>query len=186
VVFVGVEQGIIIAILLSLIDHTRRGYRPKNVVLVPDHSGVWRTKPLASQAQALPGLLIYRFNHSMYYANTQRLSEEIIDLANCADSKLNWFCIEASAVDDVDYSAAETLRSINNTLKARGIRLIFTHILDDVKAESRHEFLRQFGEESFYDSLGDVLNGYQQHIKTNAEKAIPAAVPSKTDAKAEK
>lgn len=186
VVFVGVEQGIIIAILLSLIDHTRRGYRPKNVVLVPDHSGVWRTKPLASQAQALPGLLIYRFNHSMYYANTQRLSEEIIDLANCADSKLNWFCIEASAVDDVDYSAAETLRSINNTLKARGIRLIFTHILDDIKAESRYEFLRQFGEESFYDSLGDVLNGYQQHIKTNAEKAIPAAVPSKTDAKAEK
>ncbi len=55
VVFVGVEQGIILAIVLSLIDHTRRGYRPKNAVLVPDESGVLRPQPVTSGAQALPG-----------------------------------------------------------------------------------------------------------------------------------
>jgi len=42
VVFFGVEQGILLAIVLSLIVHTRRGYRPKNAVLVPTESGVWR------------------------------------------------------------------------------------------------------------------------------------------------
>ena len=39
VVIVGVEQGILLAIVLSLVDHTRHGYRPKNAVLVPDESG---------------------------------------------------------------------------------------------------------------------------------------------------
>jgi MFS superfamily sulfate permease-like transporter len=69
VVLVGVEQGIILAIVLSLIDHTRRGYRPKNVVLMPAVSGVWHARPVATGDQALPGLIIYRFTHSMYYAN---------------------------------------------------------------------------------------------------------------------
>ncbi|MGD9083421.1 MAG: SulP family inorganic anion transporter, partial [Desulfobacterales bacterium] len=98
VVFVGVEQGILLAIVLSLIDHTRRGYRPKNAVLVPAESGAWRAQPVATKAQAVPGLLIYRFTHSMYYANSQQLSEEILDLVNSAEPPLRWFCLDAAAV----------------------------------------------------------------------------------------
>src|SRR5215471_15893925 len=104
VVFVGVEQGILLAIVLSLIDHTQRGYRPKNVVLVPGESGMWHAMPVATKAQAAPGLFIYRFTHSMYYANAQRLSDEITDLVNGAQPPVRWFCIDASSVDDVDYS----------------------------------------------------------------------------------
>src|SRR5262249_21010321 len=74
VVLVGVEQGILLAIVLSLIDHTRRGYRPRNVVLVPAGTG-WHAQPVATAAQALPGLVIYRFTHSMYYRNAQQLSD---------------------------------------------------------------------------------------------------------------
>jgi high affinity sulfate transporter 1 len=90
VVFVGVEQGIILAIVLSLIDHTRRGYRPKNVVMVPTDSGLLHARPVATRAQALPGLLVYRFTHSMYYANAEQLSEEITDLANNSEPPLRW------------------------------------------------------------------------------------------------
>ena len=120
VVFVGVEQGIILAIVLSLIDHTRRGYRPKNAVLVPAGSGVMHAQPVASKAQAVPGLLIYRFTHSMYYANSEQLSEEITDLVNHSDPPLRWLCLDASAVDDVDYSAVETLRSLFGILEEKG------------------------------------------------------------------
>src|SRR5215510_16516492 len=137
VVFVGVEQGILLAIVLSLIDHTRRGYRPKNVVLVPGELGVWHTQPVVTRAQALPGLLIYRFTHSMYYANAQQLSEEIIDLVKRAQPPLRWFCIDASAVDDVDYSAAEALRSLFAILEEHGIRLVVTQVMEDVRERSR-------------------------------------------------
>jgi sulfate permease, SulP family len=162
VVFVGVEQGIILAIVLSLIDHTRRGYRPKNVVLVPAESGVLRAQPVASHAQAAPGLLIYRFTHSMYYANAEQLSEEISGIVNSADPTLRWFCLDASAVDDVDYSAAETLRSIFGILKEKGIRLVVAQVLDDVREESRYKLRQLFGEDAFYDTLDDVVKDYRK------------------------
>jgi high affinity sulfate transporter 1 len=162
VVFVGVEQGIILAIVLSLIDHTRRGYRPKNVALVPADSGALNAQPIATRAQALPGLLIYRFTHSMYYANAEQLSEEITDLANNSEPPLRWLCLDASAVDDVDYSAADTLRSLFTILKDKGIRLVVAQVLDDVRDQSRYELRQLFGEDAFYNTLEDVMKDYQQ------------------------
>ncbi|HTP46671.1 MAG TPA: SulP family inorganic anion transporter, partial [Casimicrobiaceae bacterium] len=58
VVVVGVQQGILLAIALSLIEHTRYGYRPKNAVLVPGESGGREPRPVATAAQAAPGLVI--------------------------------------------------------------------------------------------------------------------------------
>jgi MFS superfamily sulfate permease-like transporter len=161
VVFVGVEQGILLAIVLSLIDHTRCGYRPKNVVLVPGAAG-WHAQLLATRAQALPGLIIYRFTHSMYYANAQQLSDEIIDLVTLRDPPVRWLCIDASAVDDVDYSAAETLRSLLTLLQERGVRLVVAQVMEDVRERSRNELLQLFGEQAFYETLGQVVQAYQQ------------------------
>ena len=163
VVIVGVEQGIILAIVLSLIDHTRRGYHPKNVVLEPaDSSGVLRAKPVASAAQAEPGLLIYRFTHSMYYANAQQLTDEITTLVNNADPALKWLCFDASAIDDVDFSAAESLRAIFTLLKDKGVRLVVAQVLDDVRKQSRYHLDELFGKDAYYDTLDDVVKAYRQ------------------------
>jgi SulP family sulfate permease len=161
VVFVGVEQGILLAIALSLIDHTRRGYRPKNALLVPGESGTWHAQPIGTAAQAAPGLMIYRFTHSMYYANSQQLSEEVTRLASTAQPPLRWFCMDGSAVDDVDYSAAETLRALHDILKDKGVRLVVAQVMEDVKAESRYELHRLFGDDAFFETLGDVVRAYQ-------------------------
>ncbi|MCH5377488.1 MAG: STAS domain-containing protein, partial [Planctomycetes bacterium] len=168
VVFVGVEQGILLAIVLSLIVHTRRGYRPRNAVLVPAESGTWHPQPVTSGAQAMPGLIIYRFTHSMYYANSQQLAEEVSRLIDTADPPLRWFCIDASAVDDIDYTAAETLRTILSTFRIRGIRLAMSQVLDEVKAESRCELRDVFGEIDFYDTLEDVVTEYRQQLDRGA------------------
>ena len=165
VVFVGVEQGIILAIVLSLIDHTRRGYRPKNVVLVPSETGVLHAQPVATRGQAAPGLLIYRFTHSVYYANSEQLSEQVTSLVENADPPIRWFCMDASAVDDVDYSAAETLRSIFATLKEKGIRLVVAQVLDDVRETSRYRLQELFGEDAFYDTLDDVVKDFRKQTE---------------------
>jgi high affinity sulfate transporter 1 len=164
VVCIGVEQGILFAIVLSLIVHTRRGYHPKNAVLVPTESGVWRPQPVLSKAQALKGLMLYRFTHSIYYANAQSFSEEITYLANNAEPPLRWFCIDASAIDDIDYTAAETLRSVYAILKEKKIRLVFAHVLNNVKEENHNELLQLLGKEAFYNSLHDVVKTYQQQM----------------------
>ena len=169
VIFVGVEEGIILAIVLSLIDHTRRGYHPTNSLLVLAKSDDWHPQPVTSKAQALNGLLIYRFTHGMYYANAQLLYEEITSLANNAEPPVRWFCIDAYAIDDIDYTAAETLQTIYGILKEKKIRLVFAHVLDHLKEEGHYKLVHLLGKDAFYDSLHDVVKAYQQQLelKTN-------------------
>ena len=164
VVFIGVEEGIILAIILSLLDHIRRGYRPKNVVLVKKETGSWHPIPVEQALQTVPGLMIYRFTHSMYYANSEWLSEQVGELTKNAQPPLKWFCIDVSAVDDVDFSASETLRSLYQQLQEKGIRLVIAQVQDDVKEESRYDLIDLFGKDNFYDTLDDVLEDYQKKV----------------------
>jgi MFS superfamily sulfate permease-like transporter len=96
----------------------------------------------------------------MYYANNQQLSAEISDIVNSARPSVRWFCIDASAVDDVDFSAAEALRSIFVSLKGKGIRLVIIRVMADVTAELRHNLRQLFGDDAFYNTLDDLMEAY--------------------------
>jgi len=175
VVLVGVKQGILLAIALSLIEHTRYGYRPKNAVLVPGESGGRQPLPVATAAQAAPGLVIYRFTHSLYYANCQQFSEEISFLANSKEPPVRWLCIDGSAVGNVDYSAAETLRSVHASLKAKGIRLVIAEVMD-LKTRTSYQFKELLGADAFYDHLEDVVKQYRQqfNLPVPLKRSAPA------------
>jgi SulP family sulfate permease len=168
VVFVGVEQGILLAIILSILIHTRHGYKPKDSVVSVDSSGKQHVSPVDSHIQALPGLMIYRFHHSMYYANAEHFSQEVLDLVNTAQPPLSWFCIDADAVDDIDFSAAATLRETYNMLKEKGIRLVLAGVADDVRRElDLSEVTALIGKDAFYETLVDVEESYRITIIGN-------------------
>ena len=78
---------------------------------------------------------------------------------------LRWLCFEASAVDDVDYSAAETIRSVYATLKEKGIRLVVADVMEDLNATSRYRMKDLFGDDAFFDHLEDVMKQYRQQFK---------------------
>ncbi len=165
VVFVGVEQGILLAILLSLIIHTRHGYKPKNSLLTTDQAGSLRVAPLSSRAQVEAGLMIYRFQHSMYYANAERLTLEVLELVNGTDPPLCWFCVDAIAVDDIDFTAAAAFREIHKKLKAKGIRLVMADLEADVLAElDRSGLTRLLGTDSIFETIADVIRTYQERL----------------------
>jgi SulP family sulfate permease len=181
VVLVGVEQGIILAIVLSLVEHTRYGYRPRNLLLVPDEEGSWRALPVASRDQAAPGLIVYRFTHSIYYANCQQPSEEILGLASHADPPVRWLCIDASAIDDVDYSGAETLRSIHEALQASGVRLVVAMVLEEVATRSRYQLRQLVGDEASATRSRDVVEAYRRQPGSGivpGERRTPGPSPS--------
>ena len=164
VIFAGVGEGIVAAMFLSLVAHTRHGYRPKNAVITANGKGRLQPLPVASLEQIEPGLIVYRFTHSMYYANTEQLSREISELAEKARPRISWFCIDANAVDDVDFSAAETLRSLAAFLKERGIRLVLAEVPHNVRGElDRSGITQLIGGGSYYDTISDVLNAYRQN-----------------------
>ena len=168
VFLMGVVHAILLAVVLSLIDHTRRGYSPKNNLLSINELGNRRPVSIESRAQFIPRLMIYRFNHSMYYANSNHLSGEVLDLVNEAVPPLRWFCLDATAVDDVDFSAAETLGEIYHSLNSRGIRFVFAEVEENVQDElNRFGLTDLMGKDSFFPTIHEVeiafreLNGRQ-------------------------
>jgi len=163
VVLVGVEQSILLAIVLSLVVHTRHGYRVNNLLLVPDGTGGWRQQEVSRPAQAMPGLMIYRFTHNLYYANSQVLHDEIVALARSATPPLCWFCIDAAAVNDVDFTAAEILRIVHGRLAAKGIRLVWCDVVGDVRAEfDRSHLTDLFGRDALFPTPAAVMSAYRQ------------------------
>ncbi len=162
VIFGSVEQGILLAVILSLVSHTRHGYRPRNGVIVPAKPEGWKSRPVNTNAQFLPGLMIYRFSHGMYYANSDMLSREVISLAKGAEPPLIWFCISAGAVDDIDFSAAATLRSLEKMLKEHGTKLVFAEVEDDVYSQlERSGIVDQVGRDAFFATTGDAIRAFE-------------------------
>ncbi|MGA7982042.1 MAG: SulP family inorganic anion transporter [Chromatiaceae bacterium] len=167
VVLAGVEQGIVLAMALSLMEHVRHGYHPKNALIVASQRGGRRTVPVETGQQLEPGLLVYRFTHSMYYANARVLSSQVVGLVKNARPPLKWFCIDASAVDDVDFSAAETLRSLHTVLHQKGVRLVLTQVMDDLSPESRRELEKVVGIDCFYATTDEVVHAYRHAAPTH-------------------
>ena len=183
VVLWGVEQGIILAMALSLLVHVRLGYRPKNAIIALDpsaesHAGgdpgqhaseTWRTLPVATMAEIQPGLLVYRFNHSMYYANSEQLSQQVLALAKQARPALSWLCIDAAAVEDVDFTAAATLRSLHGVLHKAGIRLLAAEVSESVAAElDRYGLTALLGRDAFFRTVGDVVRAFRLRTKVTS------------------
>ena len=76
VVLVGVEQGILLAMVLSLLRIVRHSYRPHTGVFVVNEADIWQVVPAVPGAVTKPGLVIYRFGAALFYANAGLFAEQ--------------------------------------------------------------------------------------------------------------
>ncbi|MSM40556.1 MAG: STAS domain-containing protein [Geobacter sp.] len=174
VVVVGVEQSILLAIVLSLAVHTRHGYWVDNRLLVLDEGRGWRTMKVTTAQQTMPGLMIYRFMHNMYYANTQALISDITNLVAKSDPPLCWFCIDMAAVNDVDFTAAEALRTVRDIIEAQGVRLVFCEVDDNVMNEfGRSRLTELFGQDAFFQTPVAVVDAFETRLRTHRNGVTP-------------
>jgi MFS superfamily sulfate permease-like transporter len=166
VVLVGVEQGIILAIVLSIVIHLIHSYRPSDATLVPLPDGHWQFKAVQEKQEAAPGLLLYFFGSGLYYANTARFTEEIVRLVDEAQPQVKWLAVVAVALIDIDYSGADTVRRVHTILQKKGVTLVFSNMIERVKGElDRYGLTKLIGEEHIFSSLPDLLAAY--HKETN-------------------
>ncbi len=102
VLFIGVEQGILLAILLSILEHVEHSYHPFNALLSRADNGRLVAQPVTSHTQVEPGVAVYLFGAGLYYANTSRFTEELATLAEDSDPPLKWIVVDAEAISDID------------------------------------------------------------------------------------
>ena len=60
--------------------------------------------------QSLPGLIIFRYDADLFYANANRFSDDVQGLLRSAPTPVNWLVLDCAAIGDVDYSASTMLQ----------------------------------------------------------------------------
>jgi len=153
---VGVKEGVILAVVLSLLDYVRRGYRPSRSVLARNERGHLHSHPVESAAEASPGLIIYRFAADLFYANTNSFATDVIALADRIPG--GWLCIDASAIADIDYSGSRALLRLEDQISKRNVRLVIADLIHPVHVElTRYGILEGLDDDAIYDTLLDVI-----------------------------
>jgi len=158
VVLVGVEQGILLAMILSLLRIVDHSYHPHTAVQVDDEKGEWRLHPAVPGAVTEPGLIIYRFGAPLFYANSNRFSKEIRELVGQASVPVRWLVVDAGAITRIDYTAARSLRQLKEVLDRQGVHFAFAHVESFLKADlDRHHLTEVIGPTKLFDSLHEAL-----------------------------
>ena len=134
VVVLGVEYGIVTAIIASIVDHLRHSYSPLNSVLVKSPAGHWRPCPVAPGARTEEGLVVYRFGTSLYYANAGKLLDDVAVLVG-QGGPLRWMVLDCEAIGDIDYTASAVLAKVVEHLHQRHVRFAFSGVLALVRQQ---------------------------------------------------
>lgn len=158
VALIGVEQGILLAIALSLLRHVRHSYSPHTMVLVPDSTGRWVPTPVAPGMQTEPGLIVYRFGADLFYANEAQFVDEVKSLVDHAPDPVHHLVIDASAITDMDYSAAQSVRKLIDVLAQRGVTCVLGRVSSYLRSDlDRHRITAAIGASRIFLTLHEAL-----------------------------
>jgi len=85
------------------------------------------------EAEQIPGLLIFRPNGILFFANANRIHNRITDLVKSAGTSLRTVLINLEASPEVDVTSLEMLVQTRKELRASGIDLNFARVSDPVR-----------------------------------------------------
>jgi SulP family sulfate permease len=158
VVVLGVEHGILIAVALSLLRHVRHSYRPHTMMLSPGPDGRWQPVPAKPGTQTAPGLIVYRFGADLFYANDHFFVEDVRQLIDRAPSKVGTFVVDASAITDLDYSAARSLTDLLEALTQRNVTVVFARVNRYLRSDmDRHGITEVIKASCIFSTLHEAL-----------------------------
>jgi MFS superfamily sulfate permease-like transporter len=162
VVAFGVEQGILLALVLSLLGHVRHSYQPFTALVLPDPIQHWRMASVGPGKFIEPGLIMYWFGADLFYANAGRFTEEVRKLVTESPSKVRWLAISSGAITDIDYSAGEALKELHDDLAKLGVVLALARVDEHLyKDLERLDLLNVIGRDKIFESRRACVEAYR-------------------------
>ena len=164
VAFVGVLQGIVIAIALSLIAFIRRAWDPYRTELasledVPGYHDISRHP----EGQRVPGLVIARFDAPLFFANGEVFAEHIRSLVATAPGPVKCVIVASEAITDLDTTALDDLVELDDELAGQGISLVFAELKGPVKDRLlRFGVSSRFGPDHFFPTVNNAVRNYKR------------------------
>jgi high affinity sulfate transporter 1 len=162
VALLGVLPGIAIAVGLSILNVFRRAWWPYDTELgrVEGLEG-YHDVHSYPEAQHLPGLVIYRFDAPLFFANAKTFRDEVRRLAK-SEPKPRWIVIAAEPVTDVDTTASDVLEELDEALNADGISLVFAELKDPVRRKiERYGLTRTIDPRHFFPTIESAVAAFR-------------------------
>ncbi len=175
VVVLGVEDGIVLAVIASVIDHLRHSYNPSNHVLVKSPAGYWQPEPVTPGARTEDGLIIYRFGTSLYYANAARLLADFHALAETG-GPLSWFVFDCAAIEDIDYTAFTILSRAVEIARQQHVRFVVSTVIPRVRRQlDVYGISKALDPDACYETPRDAIDAFHAGQGSAAGDARPAS-----------
>jgi sulfate permease, SulP family len=173
VVLLGVEDGIMLALVLSLLQHVRHSYQPPAAVETPTADGHWQMGTLEPGRMAAPGLLVYWFGSDLFYANIDRFVTEARKLVTESPSPVRWLVVDAGAITQIDYTAGGAVKELDENLARRGVTLVLAHLNQSLKADLDRQGLTEvIGPNRQFETLRECLAAYEASRQRSSKESV--------------
>jgi high affinity sulfate transporter 1 len=166
VVVFGVLQGIAIAVVLSILMFFRRSWWPEGTVLGRDvDDGTWHSIEAAPEAVEEEGIVVYRWEAPLFFANAGMFRQRIRRLVR--HRRPGWVVLQCEAITDIDVTAADVLRDLDHELNGQGVHVAFVEMrsrLQDLVL--RYGLLEELDAEHFHPSIDAAVDDIRRHPHT--------------------
>ena len=166
VVFLGVLQGIVVAIALSILLFFRLNWWPHGEILGREMgTDEWHVRSPKHEVVEPDGVLVFRWEAPLFFANAGMFRQQIRHLVRVRQPR--WVVLQCEAVTDIDVTAAGVLEQLDNELDAAGVHILFVEMRTRLHALiDRYGLYATLDREHFFESINEAFS----HI----EQAIPA------------
>ena len=109
--------------------------------------------------------MIYRFGTSLYYANANRLTEDVAMLV-ARGGPLRWMAIDFAAIGDVDYTASGVLLKVVEHVNQHHVHLAFGSVLGPVRHQlDSYGISKTLGDNAYFETPGEVLRAFHATVR---------------------
>ncbi len=163
VAILGVRQGILVAIIISLMERLVRQYHPHDQILLRDGElSTWakeRLDPNHRHSAHPVGLLVYRFDSPLFFENIEYFTARVKAAVRAAKQPVKYVLIDAGAIDDIDYTAVEAIKRLYGHFGRDGVKLGFSHVSPHLREEfERYGVVNLVGEDHIFPTLNEAIN----------------------------
>lgn len=160
----GVLSGVLVAVGLSILDLFRRVSRPHDAVLgfVPDMAGMHDVDDYP-QATTVPGLVVYRYDAPLCFANAEDFRQRAVAALRSADPPARWFVLDVEAVVEIDVTAADAVRALCDDLDQAGVVVALARVKQDLLVVLRRAGLvDRIGEHRIFPTLPTAVAAFRE------------------------
>ena len=167
VLFLGILQGVALGVVLALVILIRRVSRPATAVLGCLPWGeAYRDITVYPEAETVPGLLVFRFDAPVIFANAGYFSSEVRRLVGEAATPVREVLVPAQQINQLDSTGADQLARLAAELEAKGIAFSFAEVKTALREAMRRTGLEgKIGVDHFYESIEDGVQAFVKHQK---------------------